>query len=232
MPERSQKLPQMALGVVWGSRVLTLGEKVVFYHDWALDQGGPDAAYASHESMALRLGESLTAATVSKIRQRLKRLTLHEPLRRRDARNLGWVSTLPRHCVPRTYHEIPALAAALDAHLQSLAEWRERSSPDGVGSLDSTVQIDQTAQSVGRAAALGGRGAPHFSVSQGEAQLPSDFREKGVSASAPKGREGRRRRTLDEAALPLDEDERAGMEAMIREAPPKQAELLRRIARL
>lgn len=126
MTDRPPKLSPLALLVVWGARTLTLGEKVVWYHDWALDQGGADGSYISHESMEARLGGSLTGSTVSKVRQRLKRLTLHEPLRRRDARNLGWVSTLPHQCIPRTYREAPAMAAALDEYLAKMVAWSEQ----------------------------------------------------------------------------------------------------------
>jgi hypothetical protein len=142
--------------------------------------------------MAARLGGSLTSATVSKIRQRLKRLTLHEPLRRRDARNLGWVSTLPRHCIPRTYHEAAALAAALDTYLTKLTAWSERDGPDGIKEADPTVQPSETPRSSREAAALGGRGEPSALGSSAQAQLPSAFREKGVGAHAPKPEKGDR----------------------------------------
>jgi len=188
--DRPAKLPPSALLVIWGARHLTLGEKVVWYHDWTLDQGGADAAYASHDSIAARLGGSLTPATVSKIRQRLKRLTLHEPLRRRDARNLGWVATLPRICHPHSYREVGAMAVALDRYLEGLEAWYDRGSgsPDSLGP---TVQTEQTPQSSGRAAALGGRGATPFSGSQGEVQLPSVVKKR-VAAFAAKPEKGDR----------------------------------------
>lgn len=201
MADRPAKLSPLALLVVWGARTLTLGEKVVWYHDWTLDQGREDGSYISHESMAARLGGSLTSATVSKIRQRLKRLTLHEPLRRRDARNLGWVSTLPRHCVPRTYHEAPALAAVLDAYLTSLTAWSERDGPDGIKEGDPTVQGGRTPQSKPEAAALGGRGETSASLSVRQAQLPPAFREKGDGAHAPKPEKGDRLSTEEIAAF-------------------------------
>jgi hypothetical protein len=163
--ERPPKLPAIALGVVWGCAALTLGEAVVCYHDWALDQGGADGAYISHESLSQRLGGKLKAGTISRIRQRLKRLTLHETIRRRDARNLGWVLTLPRGCVPRTYHEIPGLALGLAEHLRSLTVWSEESGRESPDAIDATVQASQTPESNGPAAALGGRGAPSALVS-------------------------------------------------------------------
>ena len=190
--DRPPKLSPLALLVVWGAKTLTLGEKVVWYHDWALDQGGVDGSYISHESMEARLGGSLTGATVSRVRQRLKRLTLHEPLRRRDARNLGWVSTLPRHCIPRTYREAPACAVVLDTYLASLTAWSEQTGRDSPDGLDPTVQPVQTPRSTRGATALGGRGEPSALGSVRQAQLPSAFREKGVGARAPKTEKGDR----------------------------------------
>ena len=210
--ERPSKLSPSAVNVVWASKLLTLGEKVIWYHDWALDQGREDGAYISHESMAARLGGTLTPATVSKIRQRLKRLTLHEPLRRRAARNLGWVSTLPRHCVPTTHRDAPALAVALDTYLTSLTAWSEQSDPGGPDTVDPTVHPDQTPRSTRGAAALGGRGVSSALDSVRQAQLPSAFREKGVGARAPKPEKGDRLREDEIAAFreSLDRDVEKG----------------------
>ena len=188
MSDRPPKLPAIALGVLWGCQELTLGEAVVCYHDWVLDQGGPDGAYISHESLSARLGGKLKAGTISRLRQRLKRLTLHDTIRRRDARNLGWVLTLPRGCVPRTYHEIPSLAVALGQHLRSLTVWSEESGRESLDEMDARVQVSQTPESSRRAAALGGRGEPSALGSSAQAQLPSAFREKGIGARAPKTR--------------------------------------------
>lgn len=224
----------MALGVIWGCRSLTLGEAVVCYHDWLLDQGDADGSYISHASMAARLGDKLTAATISRIRQRLKRLTLHEPLGRPNARNVGWVTTLHRQFIPRNYREIPGLCIALEGHLQGLAEWRERGR-DGPDTMDATVQREWTPESKQdgpQATATGGLGGARFLASEGEAQLPSDFREKGDSARAPKGREGRQRVRRGDLQRPLDADEIAGYEAMLRGLPKERADKLRRIAGL
>lgn len=189
MNERPRKLTPICTLVVWGARDLTLGEAVVWYHDWALDQGGADGSYISHESLSQRLGGKLTAATISKVRQRLKRLTLHQTLPRRDARNVGWVATLPLHCQPHNYRDVPTMATALDQYLRGLVEWQDRGR-DGPDSLDPRVQTAQTPRSTGRAAALGGRGGDSLLASRGETQLPSDFREKGVGAHAPETTEG------------------------------------------
>lgn len=123
MTDRPRKLSPICTLVVWGARGLTLGEKVVWYHDWALDQGGADGSYISHKSMAERVGESLTAATVERARQRLKRLGLHQPLRRVDARNVGWVSTLPATCIATKPGDAPRLAVLLDQHIKQHDAW-------------------------------------------------------------------------------------------------------------
>lgn len=305
--------------------MLTLGEKVVWYHDWALDQGRDDGAYISHASMAERLGDSVTAATVERVRQRLKRLGLHHPLRRRNARNLGWISTLPADCVAWRPADAPRCAAVLDQQLkqqnawvageavappnpttlqpwtyfaragdaikigqswivdarikdlqtgqaapvrllgktrwvtervahrqwaqlhlrgawfrasQELLEWIATTcsrSPETDCVIDDSAHVvdaavHQNAEGVDpTAAALGGRGETPFSASISEAQLPSGVssREKGVGASAPKGREGRRRITSLET--PLSADERAGFDAMLQGLPPERAAMMRRI---
>lgn len=193
--ERPAKLPPSALLVIWGCPALTLGEAVVWYHDWTLDQGGADGSYISHASLADRLGGKLKTATVSKIRQRLKSLTLHEALHRRDARNLGWVSTLPRQFIPHTYREASGLAVALAGHLRSLAVWRD--GPQSPDSLDPRVQTDETPESNLAAAALGGRGEVSSRSSVAESQFSSvvmeSKAEKGVGAKAPESKAEERR---------------------------------------
>ncbi len=181
MNDRPPKLPATAVNVVWASRLLNLSQKIVWYQDWCLDQGGPDGSYVSHKSMEARLGGSLTAGTIETTRQWLKRHVLHEPLRRRDARNLGWISTLPIQCVPRTYHDVAACAAALDVYLVKLGDL---SGQDGSGIPDRVEPPFQTGQNP-QAAALGARGDPSASVPVRQAQLPSAFRGKGAGARAP-----------------------------------------------
>ena len=223
MSGRPAKLQPSATLVVWGCAALTLGEKVVWYHDWALDQGGPDGCYASHRAMSHRVGGSLTEGTISKTRQRLKRLTLHLAVQRPDARNLGWVSTLPAPCIPRAHREAPALAVALEHYLRDLAGWR-----DGLDRMDRTVQPERTVQSrhnEGTAAALGGIGGAPFSASESEAQLPSVVREKRVGAFARKGEKGG-----DDIQRPMSADERAAFEVSLAKMPARQAAMLRRIA--
>jgi len=191
--ERPPKLPPSALLVVWGCDALTLGEAVVWYHDWCLDQGGRDGSYISHESLAKRLGGKLKASTISTIRQRLKRITLHEPIERRDARNVGWISTLPRGFLPHTYREAPAVAVALAGHLRSLKAWAEGGGQNPA-EIEPTVQAGQSPESISAtagAAALGGRGVPSALNSVLQAQLPSAFREKGVGSDEPNVKEER-----------------------------------------
>jgi hypothetical protein len=221
-------LPPCALLAIWGCDALTLGEKVVWYHDWVLDQGGPDGSFIAHESMAARLGGSLTAATISKIRQRLKRLTLHEPLRRRDARNLGWIATLPRVCLPRTHREGAAMAVALSRHLRSLTAWSEQDGRDGADTVDSRVHREQTPRSTSAATAVGGRGESPFSASSSEAPLPSAVREKRGSAHAP----NLRRELSDDIQRPMNPAERAAFEVTLQKMAPKDAARLRRVAGL
>src|SRR5258705_360414 len=93
-PAARRALRRGAPLLFWGAARLTLAETVICYPDWALARGGADGAYASHASMPPRPGGKLTEATVSKVPQRLNRLPLHEPIRRPNARNLGWVTTL------------------------------------------------------------------------------------------------------------------------------------------
>ena len=193
MTDRDAKLTGSCLLVVWGSRVLTLGEKVVFHHDWLLDQGGADGSFISHASMEARLGGSLVAGTISKIRQRLKRLTLHEPIRRADAMNLGWISTLPRQFHPRSFREVPVMAVALDDYLRKLTAWSNPSGLDGLDEADSRVQSEQTRESASLATAVGGRGDFSSRSSKRKAQLPSavsSTTEKRVGAHAPDEKRG------------------------------------------
>lgn len=235
MTDRPRKLSPICTLVVWGAHDLTLGEAVVWYHDWALDQGGPDGAYISHKSMEARLGGKLTAATISKVRQRLKSLGLHQSLTRQDARNVGWVSILPPQCQPHTYRDVPVMATTLDQYLRGLAEWRERGR-DGPSGWDATVQQDglhgpsrRTPETTSEAAALVGGQGGSLLDSVGETQLPSSVREKGIGSHEPETTEGRRRAMSDQ---PLDDDERAGFEAMLRGLPPERAAMLRRVAGL
>lgn len=188
---RPAKLLPSALLVVWGSRVLTMSEKVIFYHDWALDGAGADGSYISCESMSQRLGGEYSAHTIEQIRGRLKRLGLHLPMRRRDARNLGWVSTLPAECIPRSARDAAGLCPVLDAYLTRRVEWLSGRPPDAADT-DTPIEEGPTASRrsehrphVGpRAAALGGRGGVLPSDDQSEAQLPPAVK-KGVGAVAP-----------------------------------------------
>lgn len=195
MSERPPKLPPAALLVVWGSQVLTLGEKVVWYHDWTLDQGGPDGSYISHASLSARLGASLSAATISTTRQRLKRLTLHHALVRADARNLGWVSVLPVGFTPRIPKEAAGLAVALDTHLRKLEAWVKESGRHAPDSPVRPYQVDReprTSPPESLATAMGGLGGLSSAVPKRETPLSSAVNstsekrdEKGVGALAP-----------------------------------------------
>src|SRR5574341_73120 len=185
--ERPPKLPLASTCVVWASLELSMPEKVVWYHDWALDQGGSDGAYISTVSMGKRLG--LAARTVESARNHLKLLGLHVPLRRRDARNLGWVATLPAECRPvgarAAGPEAERLAAALDAHIRAREAWR--ANQRGHTTAVDAVRPRQPAQAA--ATALGGRGGELQPLRQSEAQLPPrDTDQEGGVASAEAGR--------------------------------------------
>lgn len=182
---RPRKVPPIAVSVVWGSRLLTLAEKVIWYQDWLLDQDGADGSYISHVSMAARLGDSIAEGTVSRIRQRLKRLTLHEPIRRVDARNLGWVSTVPVHVIPRSGRDVPAMSAALDAYLETLTQWSSQSGRECPDSLDASAHPEQTPESEVGAAALGGRGDTLSSAPVRQPQFSPAVNKKRIGAPAP-----------------------------------------------
>ena len=112
--------------VVWASDTdrggLTLGEKVVWYHTWIMDRGGPDACYMSDRSMAARLG--LKDRTVQQLRYRLRKLGLLRSFSRDEGTNEGWVAILPAACMPSspraTGKEAEVLAHLLDRHLCEL----------------------------------------------------------------------------------------------------------------
>src|SRR5207302_1811782 len=79
MSDQMEKLRFSATFVVWASRMLTLGEKVVWYHHWALDRSRPggsngDHCYISAASMAERLG--LSPYTIEEYRSSLVKMNL------------------------------------------------------------------------------------------------------------------------------------------------------------
>lgn len=121
MNERPAKLATLSVLVVWASRQLTLGEKVVWYRDWTLDRGDADGCYASAAGLSESLGGSVTPRSVEVFRTRLKLLGLHQAHRRPEGRNTGWIATLPADCArPRTAKEAMAMARILDAHIERL----------------------------------------------------------------------------------------------------------------
>lgn len=119
MPDRPHKLPPLAVTVVWCAKRLTLAEKVVWYRDWSLDTESWEACYAAPIGLSKYLGGSVKPGSVSTIRQRLKRLGLHYPIdrSRADGEHLGWVATLPAHCIPRSGKDAWSCAVALDQHV-------------------------------------------------------------------------------------------------------------------
>lgn len=185
MTERPRKLAPLSILAIWGAHELTLAEKVVCYHDWSLDQGGADACYASHAAIAARCGGSVAPATVEHARQRLKRLGLHEPVARRDARNLGWIVTLPAQCVPRSFRDVPAMAEELDRHILAREAWRSAGAPTNPVPEHQLAQGPATTPA--SASSVRGVGGVSSQPLMRETQLPSAVREKGVGAHAPEG---------------------------------------------
>lgn len=198
--EGPQKLTFSATFVIWASNELTAAEKIVWFHDWALDRGGPDAAFMSTQSLAQRI--AMEPKTVEQYRGRLRRLGLHESLHRRDARNLGWVATLPPECVPRgsaiAGKEAVRLAGLLDSHIRARdARLKQGSESDRHEHLEQTQirpsdrdrQVSRSLRGADRDA-LGGGGARATSGVSSEAQLQLGVTERGtengVGAPAPK----------------------------------------------
>lgn len=188
MNERPPRPPFSATFVVWASHRLTLAEKVIWYHDWALDQGGTDGAYISARSMGERL--AMSDRTVEDARGRLRRLGLHVRLARPDARNSGWVATLPATCLPRgpaAGKQAVLLASELDRLIEAIDSGPRRA--------DSPPMDGESVRSRAGAGYVAGRTVsgsvvPPTSVSQGETQLPPVVRQVGVGAYAPKAEDG------------------------------------------
>jgi len=234
MSERREKLRFGATFVVWAARMLTLGEKVVWYHHWALDRSRPgqsngDHCYMSAASMAERLG--LSPYTVEEYRSHLVHMGLMESFRRQGATNRGWVALLPDRCHPRTEEvagpEGVRLAGALDEHIGARLDWlvqqgkwpakevSERRTAASRSHIRRRAGAPSDSGHVARAAALGGRGEHPTSASVRETQLPPAVREDGVGARALEAEDGAHRRSAEEA-------ERRGW-AMIREAARRRA---------
>lgn len=189
--ERPGRLPLAASFVIWACDELTPVEKIVWYHDWTLDQGGVDGAYMSNASMGERL--ALAPRTVEQTRNRLKLLGLHEPLRRRDARNLGWIATLPPECRPMSNRvagaEAVRLARLLSSHIKAREAWRtnqrNETAPANAGTMHQPMQRGEAKPR--SAATGGGREGPPSGVS--EAQLhPAVTEDGGKDGALPSQR--------------------------------------------
>jgi hypothetical protein len=150
----------------------------------------------SNASMGERL--ALAPRTVEQTRTRLKFLGLHEPLRRRDARNLGWVATLPAECRPMTNRvagpEAARLGRMLGEHVKARDEWhtsqRVQNTPASGFSTHSPAHAPRGGEGVG------GRGPA--SVVESEAQLPPVVTEDGVEGGASSTRRRGRMEKLTE----------------------------------
>jgi hypothetical protein len=204
---RPAKLTPPTVLVIWGARELTLAEKVVWYRDWSLDDGkGPNGCYAAPSALAKGLGDSLTAGSVSTIRQRLKRLGLHLAVDRGPGANCGWIATVPAEYRARTAREAATLALGLDQHIRNhdrglVAVEPEASTPRPATAnetstpspVESQFHGEQNGASMRSGRHSGGVGGASFSVPVRQAQLPSRVREKGVSADAPELQKGEQR---------------------------------------
>lgn len=183
---RQSKLSFAAARVVMASQVLSLGEKIVWLEDRALDLG-PEGAWIAPATFERRWGQSLTAATISEYRRRLRLYGLHEQVPRPGARSPGWVSTLPDRCIPRssrpTDEEIEALAVQLDAHLQARAAPNQDRAQTPTGIVLSAQRGLDAAPNVGRREGGRGEGSPSASE-RSETPLPSVVRQSGVRARA------------------------------------------------
>lgn len=123
MNARPPKLPMPAQLVVWASRELTPTQKILWYHHWWLDQGGPDGCYASPKSLAVRCGT--TSRVIEECRSELGAFGLLHRLKRIEGKTqYGWCAWIPGiSMMPRTFNDArdhgPALAAELDHHLRA-----------------------------------------------------------------------------------------------------------------
>lgn len=219
MSERPTKLSFAAARVVMAAGSLSLGEKLVWLDDRALDRG-PEGTWLSAEAFARRWGRSLSRATVEEYRRRLVQLALHVKIPRPGARAPGWVATLPLHCVPRSDQpadeEVARCAAFLDAHVKA-----NGGRGHGPISIEERTQLSLGAEpNVGRGE--GGQGGGSLLASGREATLHLPAGEAdGVGAFAPKAEEG---------DLRTDPRAREAFEASLRKLPADKAAKLRRIA--
>jgi hypothetical protein len=120
--DRPPKLSFAAARVVMAARSLSAGEKVVWCEDRALDRG-PEGTWLSGQAFERRWGGSWSRATLEEYRRRLVQLGLHVKVARPGARSMGWISTLPAQCLPRSDQpsdeEVETMAAYLDAHVKA-----------------------------------------------------------------------------------------------------------------
>ncbi len=200
LPEDARrKLPFGATFVVWSCpKVITLGEKAVWYHHWALDRSpigrsNGDHCYIGAASMAARLGVS--QHTIEDYRTRLKDLGLLGFFWRREGRNVGWVALLPADCIPRGQEvageEAVLLGRKLAEYITQREGWQSGRPPDSESDDPPTrnlvavgTRIRLPSDSV---QAMGGRGEAPPSADQREAPLPPAV-EDGGGARAPTAR--------------------------------------------
>lgn len=183
---RPARVGQPSVLVIWATSGLTLAEKVVWYRDWSLDRGGADGCYASAKSLSASLGGSVSPGSVETIRQRLKRLGLHQSVTRTEGRQVGWIATLPAECRALNVREAADRALVLDRYIEQCDHWKT------LGGSRTHVPDKQNSGSTSLAPAASGGvgGVPSPELS--ETQLPSQptSSEKGVRSRERKQEKG------------------------------------------
>lgn len=94
-PEELTCLHEASTLIIWSSRVLTLGETVLWFHTWRLDNTPADGCYLGPQALSDRLGGKLASSTIEEYRANMRELGLLAAFRRAEGRNMGWVATFP-----------------------------------------------------------------------------------------------------------------------------------------
>ena len=179
-----EKLMKSATFVIWASQPerggLTLGEKVVWYHTWGLDQESADACYMGDQSLSDRLG--LKIRTIQQLRYRLRALGLLMSFKRVEGDNLGWVAVLPTGCTPSTPRAAGKESFELAKKLDSYLKAKDPARATRVAEKAMSIASDRATASP---SSLSSRKNPVVLL-QSEAQLPPSVTstEEGVVAKA------------------------------------------------
>lgn len=171
MYERPAKLSAPSVLVIWAATRLSLSEKVVWYRDWTLDNGGDRGCYASPEMLGRMLGGSLTAGTIETTRYRLVKLKLHEPVKQGRA-TVGWLATLPAECRARGTKDVGECAFKLDEHVRRM----------GI-QLAESVELNGDSTHIAQAPGGGVGGVPSKDVVKPQLTSLLSSTEKGVRSN-------------------------------------------------